>query len=476
MFESASEEYLNTLFDFAPISLWEQDFSPIKKIFDDLRRQGVESLGEYLDAHPEFIDECMGKISVLSINRRTVEMFKADSKEQMLKNLDKVFRDGMRHHFRSELLALWAGDAEWSGEGVNYTLKGEALDILLHWRILPEHEKTWERVLVTIEDITARKRAERRLHHLFESSPISLWEEDYSAIKIFFDSLRAQGVTDFQKYLADHPETALHCAGLIKVLDVNQKTLELFGASHKGQLLANLRQVFRDEMGNHFAKELLDLWNGKLSYCREGINYSLDGEPIHIQLDFRVMPGHEDDFGWVLVAIQDITARKKAEDYLRYLGTHDALTSLYNRAYFEETIHRLDANERSLVSVVIADLNGLKQVNDGFGHQAGDNLIRRAAEVLKAAFDDGQVVARIGGDEFAVILPDTTEEDSTEFVRQLHALVEVNNKYYREPELSMSLGMATRKDGISLEKVIGWADDDMYRNKGDYYRRRRDDA
>jgi diguanylate cyclase (GGDEF)-like protein len=476
MFESAAEEYLNTLFDFAPISLWEQDFSPIKKIFNDLRKQGVDSLGDYLDAHPEFIDECMGKIHVLSVNHRTVEMLKAGSKDNLLKNLGQVFRDGMRHHFRSELLALWAGDVEWSGEGVNYTLKGEAFDILLHWRILPEYEKTWERVLVTIEDITARKRAERRLHHLFESSPISLWEEDYSAIKAFFDSLRAQGVTDFQEYLADHPETALHCAGLIKVLDVNQKTLELFGASNKGQLLNNLGQIFRDEMGAHFAKELTDLWNGKLSYCREGINYSLAGEPIQIQLDFRVMPGHEDDFGWVLVAIQDITARKKAEEYLRYLGTHDALTGVYNRAYFEETIFRLDANERRPISVVIADLNGLKYVNDNFGHQAGDNLIRRAAEVLKAAFNNGQLVARIGGDEFAVILPDASEEDAQDYVRELHALMEVNNKYYREPELSMSLGVAVRKDGVSLEKVIGWADDAMYRSKGEYYRRRRDDS
>ena len=144
--------------------------------------------------------------------------------------------------------------------------------------------------------------------------------------------------TDLESYLSLHPEAVAHCMRLIKVLDVNQKTLELFGASSQEQLLANLDSVFRDEMGTHFARELVDLWNGKLAYERDGINYSLNGEPVNIHLNFRVMPGHEDDFGWVLVAIQDITARKKAEDYLRYLGTHDVMTGLYNRAFFEETL------------------------------------------------------------------------------------------------------------------------------------------
>ncbi|MBL8050373.1 MAG: GGDEF domain-containing protein [Anaerolineales bacterium] len=475
MFGSDSKEYLITLFEYAPISLWEQDFSQIKSLFDDLRRQGVDSLDSYLDDHPEFIDECMRGIRVLNVNQQTVSMFKADSKETFLSNLNLVFRDGMRHHFRAELLSLWNGEIEWSGEGINYTLDGEALDIILHWRILPEHENKWDKVLVTIENITARKRAEKRLESLFESSPISLWEEDYSEIKKYFDSLRAQGVVDLQEYLKENPEAALHCASLIRVLNVNQKTLELFGASSKQQLIQNLGQMFRDEMGTHFAKELVDLWNGKLAYEREGINYSLTGDPINIQLNFRVMPGYENDFSWVMVAIQDITARKKAEEYLRYLGTHDVMTGLYNRTYFEETLVKLEANRQDPISIIIVDLNYLKHVNDTLGHQAGDKLIRRIAEVLQASSDAEQFTARIGGDEFIIILPGQNEEAASEYMKHIQVLVEMNNKYYREPELSISIGAATSTPEMSLEKTINLADDAMYRNKGEHHRRRKDD-
>ncbi|MBL8102618.1 MAG: sensor domain-containing diguanylate cyclase [Anaerolineales bacterium] len=475
MFQSAGEEYLITLFEYAPISLWEQDFSIIKGLFDELRQTGVESLESYLDEHPSFVDECMRQIKVLNVNEKTVSMLGAKTKTDLAANLDRVFRDGMRHHFREELLALWNGDESWSGEGINYTLDGDPLDILLHWRILPEYKTTWERVLVTVENITARKRAERRFQSLFESSPISLWEEDYSAIKAYFDLLRGQGVENLQEYLEKQPDLVSQFAGLIKVINVNQKTLELFGASSKEHLNQNLDLIFRDEMKVHFAKELVDLWNGKLVYEREGINYSLAGEPINIQLDFRIMPGHEEDFSWALVSIQDITSRKKAEEYLRYLGTHDAMTGLYNRAYFEETIIKLENQRKDPISIVVLDLNYLKRVNDILGHQAGDKLIRRTAEVITAAFGQEHVTARIGGDEFAAVLTDADEAMVAEYIKQIRALVALNNKYYREPELSLSIGASTSFPGVSLEKVIGMADDAMYRNKSEHHRRRRDD-
>ena len=413
------EPHFQTMFEYAPISLWEEDYSGIKRLFDGLRLQGVSALEPYLEAHPDFLDVCMRQMRLVQVNQQTLKMLGAESQEQLAAQLDQVFRDGMRPHFRAELLALWEGELLWSGEGINYRLDGQPFDILLHWRILPGCEQSWERVLVTIEDITARKQAERRLQSLFEASPISLWEEDYSALKSYFENLRSSGVTDLQSHIRQHPEVVTTCMGLIKVLNVNQRTLEMFRADSKEQLLAHLDQVFRDEMGMHFAKELVDLWNGKLAYERDGINYALDGELLNIHLDFRVMPGHADDFSWVMVAILDVTARNKAEEYLRYLGTHDVMTGLYNRTFFEESLQRMEKESEAPISILIADMDGLKEVNDSLGHQAGDALIRRAAEVFKASLETGQTVARIGGDEFAIFLPGADAKAANEAIQRV---------------------------------------------------------
>jgi diguanylate cyclase (GGDEF)-like protein len=471
----AAGDHFESLFEYAPISLWEQDYSGIKKFFDKLRASGVVDLDHFLDEHPEEIDKTLGLIKVMHVNRETINLFGATSEKDLLANLNKIFRDEMRAHWRTELMALWAGELSWSGDGINYRLDGEALRVRLHWRILPECESTWDCVLVAIENITALKLAEKRFRNLFEHAPISLWEEDYSAIKKEFDALRARGVTDLRAHLASDPEAVRRFMGMIRVLDVNQKTLSLFEAADKESLLANLAKVFRDEMGEHFKNELADMWDGKTYYEREGINYSLTGEPVNVHLHWTLMPEHEMDFDWVLVALQDVTARKKAEEYLRYLGTHDVMTGLYNRAFFEETLQSLEANRKDPISFIVVDLNELKAANDSLGHHAGDKLIRRTAEVLKASIEDGMIAARIGGDEFILIMPDADEQTAKEMVERVESLVVMNNKYYREPQLSISTGASTSAPGFSLLKYIRFADDEMYKNKGVYHHRRRDD-
>jgi diguanylate cyclase (GGDEF)-like protein len=323
--------------------------------------------------------------------------------------------------------------------------------------------------LVSIEDITAQHRAEAavqaseaRFRGLFEHAPISLGEEDYTALKRTLDDLRAQGVEDVRAYARDNPDFVGECMRQIRVVDVNSRTLQLFRAESKEHLLANLGQVFRDNMGTHFIEELVDMWGGKLAYEREGINYALNGEPLNIQLQWTVLPGAEDDFAHILVAIQDITARKKAEDYLQYLGTHDVLTGLYNRAFFEAEMARLMRGRHWPISLIVADLNGLKAANDSQGHAEGDKLIRRAAEVLQASVRGEDVVARVGGDEFAVLLAGTDGETVDQVVQRIGNLVELNNKYYQSPVLSMAIGCSTGTAGTTLADVLRAADDAMY--------------
>jgi diguanylate cyclase (GGDEF)-like protein len=218
-----------------------------------------------------------------------------------------------------------------------------------------------------------------------------------------------------------------------------------------------------------FREQLIDLWNGKFFQQREVVNYSLDGAPLHLHLQFSVFPGRERDWSLVQVALTDITARKKAEAYLEYLGKHDVLTKLFNRSFFVEELNRLERNGPAPVTVLVIDVNGLKGANDQLGHAAGDELLRRAGEVLSKLVEEPCHVARIGGDEFAVLMPARDERDGEEMIDAIANLVALNNQFYSGVALSFAIGAATSRQGERLEAVVRRADAAMYVEKRAYY-------
>ena len=243
----------------------------------------------------------------------------------------------------------------------------------------------------------------------------------------------------------------------------------MFRAPSREVLLSNLHKVFRDDMRVHWEHELTDMWAGKLDSESEGVNYSLSGAAVDILMRSTPLPGFENTWERVLIAISDITARKKAESYLSYLGTHDVLTGLRNRSFFEDRRHQMQKDGRYPVSVIALDLNGLKRANDSGGHEAGDALIRRAAEVILKAAGPQDIAARTGGDEFALLLPFQDERAARNVVAQLQSLVEMNNQFYGGTRLSLSAGAATAYTGMALDDVIKKADERMYAAKRAYY-------
>ena len=162
-----------------------------------------------------------------------------------------------------------------------------------------------------------------------------------------------------------------------------------------------------------------------------------------------------------------ITANKKLaieNEKNEYLGYHDHLTGLYNRRYFEEVFKKLDTKTNLPISIIMCDINGLKLINDSFGHGSGDELLRKAAETIKKACRADDVVSRLGGDEFVIILPKTNAEETVQIanhIKEFASKVKVD-----KIELSISYGYATKiTDEQSIIEIFATAENHMYRHK-----------
>ncbi|UNC93429.1 sensor domain-containing diguanylate cyclase/phosphohydrolase [Candidatus Contubernalis alkaliaceticus] len=163
---------------------------------------------------------------------------------------------------------------------------------------------------------------------------------------------------------------------------------------------------------------------------------------------------------------RDITKQKSYEKHLKYLNTRDVLTGLFNRNYFEEEMNRLQNPRFRPVSIIVSDVNCLKFINDTLGHDKGDQLLKNAAKAFRSTLRSSDMAARIGGDEFAVVLPETDRETAFEAVERINQYVKKYNAEYPDLPLSMSFGTAcTYNKEKTLTKTFQEADDAMYRDK-----------
>jgi two-component system, cell cycle response regulator len=163
-----------------------------------------------------------------------------------------------------------------------------------------------------------------------------------------------------------------------------------------------------------------------------------------------------------------VESLEEACSALVHVSTHDSLTGLYNRSYFDTELERVSAGRQFPAGIFVADLNGLKQVNDTRGHQAGDQLIIETAELLRGAFRAEDVVARIGGDEYGIIMPGIGEEvvqATLVRVRQLVADCTVRLGPRDRLPLSLALGGAVAQNRHEVRPALILADERMYQDK-----------
>ena len=214
-------------------------------------------------------------------------------------------------------------------------------------------------------------------------------------------------------------------------------------------------------------------WMKKKHYLRRQDPYAAPR-----QYEFRFITRHEEERN-VLLAVDmifgtnrsiasciDITERKQTEEKLKEMSFHDSLTGLYNRNFFEEEMVRLGDGRYDPVGIMICDLDGLKFVNDTLGHEAGDQMLITTAEILRQNFRSSDIIARIGGDEFAVMLQGTHKEVVEQIQERIRKSLRDYNNTEPEIPLSFSIGHALgRGDTADMHAIFREADNRMYREK-----------
>ncbi len=287
--------------------------------------------------------------------------------------------------------------------------------------------------LATLRDITERKQAADRLSEvlrqqqaILDNIPTVAWLKDRSG-----------------RYIA-----------------VNDAFGKEFGQSTQELVGKRAYDIFPPERAEKYEEECQEvITTGSRKYFEESI---VDPQGTTQYIEKIVTPIFDDDGEVVGITgiVHDITNSKEIEQKLRYASTHDILTGLYNRAFFDAELERLGHSRMFPISIVMADVNGLKKINDTEGHDAGDKLIKLAARIILAAFRAEDIVARIGGDEFSVLLPATVTSVAEEAIARILGCPEIVSG-----QVSIAFGIASAANQDELAAALKLSDQLMYQNK-----------
>jgi diguanylate cyclase (GGDEF)-like protein len=321
----------------------------------------------------------------------------------------------------------------------------------------------------------ALRAGEARFRSLYDHAPVALWEQDWSAVRAALAELALSGVDDIGRYLQANASELRRLAGLVRILDVNAAALQQVGAApgRKDLSQLSLAQNFDAGAMSCFALALTALAQGQHFFACEGGFERLDGVARLNQLTLLVMPGHTHSLDFVIVSTVDITERRRMDDELRVLATTDFLTGLPNRREFMRRLgeeqDRLRRDVGARAAVLLLDVDHFKRINDEHGHAAGDAVLRQLAELMRDGQRKIDMPGRIGGEEFAILLPGTGLDDALVYAERLRQRVaatplRLDDELTVVVTISIGIAVVGGKDA-SGDAALVRADQALYRAK-----------
>ncbi len=250
-----------------------------------------------------------------------------------------------------------------------------------------------------------------------------------------------------------------------RIMLMNDSACQLVGLSFKDVYNENIDEIIKFFNQDNSVSEYLE---GSHYHNKDSLLYRHDGMFWNVDLTADDFYNEQGNYLGKVVTIVDLSEIKKRENDILYLSYHDILTGLYNRTFLEETIKRLDTRRQLPFSIIMGDVNGLKITNDVFGHEAGDNLLRIIARVLKQSCRDEDVIGRWGGDEFVLLLPKTGNDEANLVMKRIIRSFEELDDSYRVNGLlpSISLGYGIKSfETEDIFESLKEAEVNMYKRK-----------
>ncbi len=301
-------------------------------------------------------------------------------------------------------------------------------------------------LMVSIKDVTERLAAEEQLKRMEKN----YWEIFNSTNDALF----------------------VHDAYTGAILEANKTVETLYGYSREEVFVKNLQDLsagvapYSLNEGIALIRKAVE---GGLQTC-EWLSKKKDGELFWTEI--TMIASRIGGEGRVLAVVRDIGDRKEMEHHLKYLSAHDSLTGLYNRMYFEAEFKRIVNQKKYPFSIIVADLDGLKQVNDTLGHVAGDELIKSAASLLSHVVRGDDLVARLGGDEFIIVLTEADDEAAQMLMERIRTVERSMQVADGSEPVRFSLGSATARSAGEVEGLFSRADARMYKDKAQRKRKK----